>query len=74
MTIRSLVNYIMWSDRRDECYLVIEDRLVAMSERVIRARDIVRVDSSYIYLEGGSVIPLHRIRRIVCGEEVLLSR
>ncbi len=46
MTIRSLVNYIMWSNRRDECYLVIEDRLVAMSERVIRARDIVRVDSS----------------------------
>jgi len=74
MDIRSTVNYVLWSGMRDRCFIEIEDRLTSMHIRIIHARDIVKVDASYVYLRQGSVIPLHRIRKIVCNDDVLLAR
>ncbi len=73
-TIREVINAILWRDLCEECFIVIEDRVHSYGLRRIDLCDIARVDKHYIYFHNGKFVPLHRVRKIVCRNEIVLER
>ncbi|MEM1620131.1 MAG: RNA repair domain-containing protein [Fervidicoccaceae archaeon] len=73
--IMNAVKRVLWSEQSEECEIEVVDRLSAGGLRVIRG-DALRGLSplNYLVLRDGTCIPLHRVRRIKCGERVLAER
>jgi len=74
VTIRDVINAILWRGICSECYLLIEDRFAGMGFVEIPACSVKRVDAHYIYFKDGKILPIHRVRRVMCGEEIMLDR
>ncbi len=74
VTIREVINSIVWRGACRECFVILEDRLVGDGLARLSMCEIERVDRHYVYFKHGKVVPIHRVKRIVCGDDVVLER
>jgi hypothetical protein len=61
--IKDAINRVLWYEKdKDGFSIIIRDREKGSDE--ISFKRILRVDNTYIYLDDGTVIPLHRVIEI----------
>lgn len=73
--IKNALNRVLWSEKPEKCLVVIIDRLYPGGERTLRGDEIRGFSKlGHIVLEDGGLIPLHRVKKIVCGGKVVFER
>ncbi len=76
MTLHELLSQLQWGDGvpLEELEFVVVHRGAPGDRRVLTAPEVVGRDRSYLHLEGGGVIPYHRVLEVRRSGRVLWSR
>jgi len=77
MMASNFLNKLKWTNRLDNCEIVIRHRGAENDEKVIEGGTLTEVKRSYFsYMERGKevTIPMHRILRIKVNDKVLWQR
>ena len=74
--VRDAVNFVLWAKREELQFfrLVIVDRLSSTGLTEVPFEAIERVDSNYVYLKDGTVIPNHRVVGVKKGDSYIWKR
>lgn len=71
--LRELLNRIWWTEKKDECYIVIIHRGAPSNRKNIPFSMISEIKAGYISIDEVQ-IPIHRIVEIICDGTVIWSR
>ncbi len=71
--LRELLNKIWWTDRREECYIVIIHRGAPNDRKIIPLTVVSEIKAGYIFIDDVQ-IPIHRITEIVCNDIIIWKR